>query len=148
MLPYSSSPQPEGYYKPAPMLNVHEADAALRILNSSEKLLSDPKQTATALLAVKYGIFESSDKNLSYNLMALSKLLYDHPSAWNVVDQPLTDKVCLLLITCLFFFQISNFWLFLLDCSNHYWFRCPRKHFMPCSCDFNSYRHGNQKPVF
>lgn len=65
-----------------------------RILNDIEKLLSDPKQTATALLAVKYGIFESTDTNLSYNLMALSKLLSEHPSAWNVVDQSLIDKVC------------------------------------------------------
>lgn len=58
-----------------------------------EKLLSDPKQTATALLAVKYGIFESTGINLSYNLMALSKLLFEHPSAWNVIDQSLIDKI-------------------------------------------------------
>lgn len=69
------------------------AEPAYRILFSLEKLLSDPKQTATALLAVKYGIFESTDTNLSYNLMALVKLLSEHPSAWNVVDQSLTDKV-------------------------------------------------------
>lgn len=68
-------------------------DAANRILYSSEKLLSDPKQTAAALLAVKYGIFESSDANLSYNLMALAKLLAEYPSTWTVVDQSLTDKV-------------------------------------------------------
>lgn len=58
-----------------------------------EKLLSDPKQTATALLAVKYGIFESTGINLSFNLMALSKLLSEHPSAWNVVDNSLIDKI-------------------------------------------------------
>lgn len=68
-------------------------DTIFRIFNDIEKLLSDPKQTATALLAVKYGIFESTDTNLSYNLMALSTLLSEHPSAWNVVDQSLTDKV-------------------------------------------------------
>lgn len=95
MLPYSSSAQSDGYYKSSLKSNLHDADAAIRILNSTEKLLSDPKQTATALLAVKYGIFEASDKNLSYNLMALAKLLYEHPSAWNVVDQSLTDKVSL-----------------------------------------------------
>lgn len=66
---------------------------ALKSPKEIEKLLSDPKQTATALLAVKYGIFESSDTNLSYNLMALSKLLSEHPSAWNVVDQSLIDKI-------------------------------------------------------
>lgn len=100
MLPYSSGNSTEGYYKASSQIksNLHEADAAVRILNSTEKLLSDPKQTATALLAVKYGIFESSDTNLAYNLMALAKLLFEHPSAWNVVDQSLTDKVCFLFI--------------------------------------------------
>ena len=58
-----------------------------------EKLLSDPKQTATALLAVKYGVSESTGINLSFNLMALSKLLSEHPSAWNVVDNSLIDKI-------------------------------------------------------
>lgn len=94
MLPYSSSAQSDGFYKSSlNKSNIREAESAIRILNSTENLLSNPKQTATALLAVKYGIFESTDQNLSYNLMALAKLLYEYPSAWNVVDQSLTDKV-------------------------------------------------------
>lgn len=97
MLPHLGENRLKGSYysqqQRGQLPNVQASDSAYRILNDTEKLLSDPKQTATALLAVKYGIFESTDTNLSYNLMALSKLLSDHPSAWNVVDQSLIEKV-------------------------------------------------------
>lgn len=97
MLPPLNDSRVKGTYYSQPSrtsnLNSTPSDTSLRILNDTEKLLSDPKQTATALLAVKYGIFESADTNLSYNLMALAKLLSEHPSAWNVVDQSLIDKV-------------------------------------------------------
>lgn len=98
MLPHLGENRHNGSYYPQAsrglLSNSTPSDTAFRIINDTEKLLSDPKQTATALLAVKYGIFESTDTNLSYNLMALSKLLSEHPSAWNVVDQSLIDKVC------------------------------------------------------
>lgn len=97
MIPFNDNRQKPGYFpqpqRGGPSPTSQSADSAFRILYEPEKLLSDPKQTATALLAVKYGIFESTDTNLSYNLMALSKLLSEHPSAWNVVDQSLIDKV-------------------------------------------------------
>lgn len=96
MLPLSENRLKGSYYPQSSrgiISNSSGSDTFFRILNDTEKLLSDPKQTATALLAVKYGIFESTDTNLSYNLMALSKLLSEHPSAWNVVDQSLIDKV-------------------------------------------------------
>lgn len=112
MLPHLNESRLKGSYYTSTSLasstrsNINQnADNALRILNDSDKLMADPKQTATALLAVKYGIFESADTNLSYNLMALSKLLSDHPSAWNVVDQSLIDKVSSLSSSILFLDQ-------------------------------------------
>lgn len=116
MLPHLNESRLKGSYYTSTSLasstrsNINQnADNALRILNDSDKLMADPKQTATALLAVKYGIFESADTNLSYNLMALSKLLSDHPSAWNVVDQSLIDKVSSLsLLQFCFLTNVTN----------------------------------------
>lgn len=116
MLPHLNESRLKGSYYTSTSLasstrsNINQnADNALRILNDSDKLMADPKQTATALLAVKYGIFESADTNLSYNLMALSKLLSDHPSAWNVVDQSLIDKVSSLsLLQSCFLTNVTN----------------------------------------
>lgn len=67
---------------------------SLKSVLTTEALLTDPKQTATALLSIKYDIIEPRDSNqLSYSLMSLCYLLSVHHSAWSVVEQPLVDKI-------------------------------------------------------
>ncbi|CAN6674440.1 hypothetical protein TRVA0_053S00980 [Trichomonascus vanleenenianus] len=65
----------------------------LRSASETEQLLYDHKQAATALLSLKYGIFESQDAALSYCLMSLCTLLQKTPSAWGVMEQGLVDRI-------------------------------------------------------
>jgi hypothetical protein len=60
----------------------------------TEKLLSDPKQTAQALLTLKYGVFESRDiSTLEQSLKAICSLLCQNATCWGIIDLSLMDRV-------------------------------------------------------